>query len=60
MRSQSHKRGSLCGANPRGKESVDSELAHGCVRKLLLEVAIDLRLNLIVKTLILYSGFVLP
>ena len=36
------------------KESVDSKFAHGCVSKLLLEVAIDLGLNLIVKTLILY------
>ena len=59
MGSQSHKHGCLCGANPRGKESVDSKLARGCVRKLLLEVAIDLGLNLIVKTSILYSGFVL-
>ena len=32
---------------------MDSELAHGCVSKLLLEVAIDLGLKLIVKTLIL-------
>ena len=39
---------------------MDSELARGRVRKLLLEVAINLRLNLIVKTSILYSGFVLP
>ena len=31
------------------KESVDSELAYGYVNKLLLEVAIDLGLNLIVK-----------
>ena len=35
------------------RESVDSELAHGRVSKLLLEVAIDLGLNLIVKTSIL-------
>ena len=31
-------------------ESIDSELAHGYVSKLLHEVAIDLELNLIVKT----------
>ena len=53
MRSQSHKRGCLCGANPREKESVDSKFAHDCVSKLLHEVAIDLGLNMIVKTLIL-------
>ena len=35
------------------KGSVDSEFAHGRVNKLLLEMAIDLGLNLIVKTLIL-------
>ena len=35
------------------KEFMDSKLVHGCVSKLLLEVAIDLWLNLIVKTLIL-------
>ena len=35
------------------KESVDSELARGRVSKLLLEIAIDLGLNLIVKTSIL-------
>ena len=35
------------------KESVDSELACGYVNKLLLEVAIDLGLNLIIKTSIL-------
>ena len=29
---------------------MDSEFAHGHVSKLLLEVAIDLRLNMIVKT----------
>ena len=39
---------------------MDSELAHGRVNKLLLEVEIDLGLNMIVKTLILYNGFVLP
>ena len=33
---------------------MDSEFAHGHVSKLLLEVAIDLRLNLIVKTSILF------
>ena len=49
MGSQSHKRGNLCSANPSEKESVDSKLAHGHVSKLLLEVAIDLGLNLIVK-----------
>ena len=38
--------------NPR-KESVDSELVRGHVNKLLLEVAINLGLNLIVKTSIL-------
>ena len=42
------------------KEFIDLELARGCVSKLLPEVAIDLGLNLIVKTSILYSGFVLP
>ena len=60
MGSQNHKHGCLCGANPREKESMDSEFARGRVSKLLLEVAIDLGLNLIVKILILYSGFVLP
>ena len=44
---QSHKRGSLCSTNPR-REGV-----RGHVSKLLLEVAIDLGLNLIVKTSIL-------
>ena len=52
-------RGCLCGANTRENESVDSKLARSRVNKLLLEVAIDLGLNLIVKTSILYSGFVL-
>ena len=33
---------------------MDSELAHGHVSKLLLKVAIDLGLNLIVKTSILF------
>ena len=60
VRSQSHKRGCLYGTNLKKKKFVDSELAHGCVSKLLLEVAMDLGLNLIVKALILYSGFVLP
>ena len=60
MESQSHKCGSLCLANPRETESMDLKLARGRVSKLLLEVAIDLGLNLIVKTSILYSGFVLP
>ena len=59
MESQSHKCGYLCSANPRDNESMDSKLACGRVSKLLL-VVIDLGLNLIVKTLILYSGFVLP
>ena len=36
------------------EESVDSELAHGRVSKLLLKVTIDLELNLIVKISILY------
>ena len=35
------------------KESMDSELACGRVSKLLMEVAIDLGLNLIVKTSII-------
>ena len=39
---------------------MDSELTRDNVNKLLLEVAIDLGLNLIVKTLILLYGFVLP
>ena len=60
MGSQSHKHGCLCGANPREKESVDSKLTRGHVSKLLLEIAIDLGLNLIVKTSILYCGFFLP
>ena len=60
MGSQGHKRGYLCSANPKEKESINSKLARDRVNKLLQEVAIDLRLNLIVKTLILYSRFVLP
>ena len=59
MASQSHKYGRLCAANPKEK-SVDSDLARGLVNKLLLEVTIDLGLNLIVKTLIFYTRFVLP
>lgn len=59
MGSQSHKRGCLCAVNLKKKKFVDSELTHGRVNKLLLEIAIDLRLNLIVKTSILYSEFVL-
>ena len=35
------------------KESMDLELARGRISKLLMEVAIDLGLNLIVKTSIL-------
>ena len=35
------------------KESMDSKLARGHVSKLLMEVAIDLGLNLIIKTSIL-------
>ena len=53
MGSQSHKRGCLCAANPREKESVDLKLARGYVSKFILEVAINLGLNLIVKTSIL-------
>ena len=60
MGSQSHKRESLCSANPREKESVDLELARGHVSKLLLEVAIDLGLNLLYKLQFSFSGFVLP
>ena len=47
MEFQSHKRGSLCSANPRKKEFVDSEFARDRVNKLLLEVAIDFGLNLL-------------
>ena len=57
--SQSHKCGCLCKANPKEKEFMDSELARGRVNKLLLEVEIDLGLNMIVKTSIFYSGFIL-
>ena len=60
MGSQSHKLGFLCAANLRKKEFMNSKLARGRVNKLLHEVAIDLGINLIVKTSILYSGFVLP
>ena len=49
MRSQSHKRECLCATNLREKESVDLELIHGRVSKLLLEVVIDLGLNLLQK-----------
>ena len=45
--SQIHKRECLCAANPREKEFVDSEFAHGHVSKLLLEVTKNLGLNLI-------------
>ena len=41
-------KGACVAANPR-RENVDSELAHGCVNKLLYEVAIDLGLNLLKK-----------
>ena len=44
---QSHKHRSLSSANPREKESMDSELARGRVSKLLLEVTIDLGLNIL-------------
>ena len=53
MKSQSHKQGGLCWCKSKKKESVNSELARGCISKLLHEVAIDLWLNLNVKTLIL-------
>ena len=53
MGSQSHKRGFLCGANPREKESMNSKLARSCVNKLLVEIAIDLGLNFVVKISIL-------
>ena len=49
MGSQSHKRGYLCATNPREKESVDLELIHGRVRKLLLEVVINLGINFLQK-----------
>ena len=39
---------------------MNSELARDHINKLLLEVALDIGLNLIVKTSILYSKFVLP
>ena len=44
---QSHKRGTLCAANLREKEPMDSKLARDRVSKLLLKVAIDLGLNLL-------------
>ena len=54
MGSQSYKHGCLCySKSKKEKESMDLELARGRVNKLLLEVAIDLGLNLIVKTSIL-------
>ena len=53
MGSQSHKRGCLCCYKSKERESVDSVLARDHVSKLLYEVAIDLRLNLIVKISIL-------
>ena len=37
---------------------MNSELARGCVSKLLLEVAIDLRLNFLYKFQFFISGFV--
>ena len=60
MGSKIHKHGCLCSTNPRKKEPVDLELARGRFSKLLSEIAIDLWLNLIVKTSTLYIGFVLP
>ena len=45
--SQSHKYGCLCATNLREKESMDLELARDRLSKLLLEVTIDLRLNLL-------------
>ena len=60
VRSQSHKHGSLCAANPREEESMDLEFIRDRVNKLLLEVTKDLGLNMIVKTSIFYSKFVLP
>ena len=54
MGTQSHKQGGLRWCKSEGKkESVDSKLARGCDSKLLLKVAIDLGLNLIIKTSIL-------
>ena len=47
MGSQSHKCEYLCKANPKEKESMDSEFTRGRVNKLLLEVAIDFGLNLL-------------
>ena len=52
--SQSHKHECLCKENPREKKFVDSKFTHGHVNKLLLELAIDLKLNFIVKTSIIY------
>ena len=45
--------GAFVAMNPRREEFVNSEFTRGRVSKLLLEVAIDLRLNLIVKISIL-------
>ena len=45
--------GACVAVSPRREGVLDSELARGCISKLLFEVAIDLWLNLIVKTLIL-------
>ena len=56
---QSHKRRCLYAANLREKKSLDSKFTRSRVSKLLLEVAMDLGLNLIVKTSILYNGFFL-
>ena len=53
MGSQSHKRECVCGVNPREKKLVDSKLVRGHVSKLLVEIAIDLGLNLVVKISIL-------
>ena len=57
MGSQSHKRRCLYAANLKEKKSVDSKFTRSRVSKLLIEVEIDLGLNLIVKTSIIYSGF---
>ena len=39
---------------------MDSELARGCVNKLLLEVALDLELSILQKLQFSYSRFGLP
>ena len=54
MRFQSHKHGCLCKENPKEKESVYSKLARDRVNNLLLEIVIDLGLNFIIKTSILF------